>query len=158
MKPVFTHKRATLYRSDCMEWLSERPANSLHAVVTDPPDGLVEYTPKEQAKLRAGQGGVWRIPPSFDGHQRAPLPRFTTLTPRDIQAMSEFFEAWALALCRALVPGAHVLIAANPLLSQTVGYAVQRGGLERRGEVIRLVMTMRAVATDRRMLTKSFRT
>ena len=143
MKPVFIYRHATLYRANCMDWLKERPANSLHAVVTDPPYGFVEYTPKEQAKLRAGHGGVWRIPPSFDGHRRAPLPRFTTLTQRDIQVMSEFFERWASALGRVLVPGAHVLIAANPLLSQTVGCAVQRGGLERRGEIIRLVMTMR---------------
>ena len=143
MIPVYVYDRATLYRDDCIEWLNRRPANSLHGCVTDPPYGLVEYSPKEQAKLRKGRGGVWRIPPAFDGHQRAPLPRFTTLTTRDIEAMSEFFETWALALLPALVPGAHVVIASNPLVSPTVTAAVMRAGFERRGEIVRLVMTMR---------------
>ncbi len=143
MNPVFVHEQATLYQSDCLAWLKDRAANSIHAVVTDPPYGLVEYTAKEQAKLRKGRGGVWRIPPSFDGHKRAPLPRFTTLTPRDIDAMSEFFRQWAIALLPTLVPGAHVVIAANPLVSHVVTAAVLKSGLERRGEIIRLVMTLR---------------
>ncbi len=143
MTPVFVHMNAALYRADCVAWLKERPVNSLHAVVTDPPYGLVEYTPKEQAKLRNKRGGVWRIPPSFDGHKRAPLPRFTTLTTRDLEAMAEFFESWGAALLPTLVPGAHVLIASNPLVSPTVTAAVLRTGFERRGEIIRLVMTMR---------------
>ena len=42
-----------------------------------------------------------------------------------------------------LVPGAHVLLASNPLLSHRVAHAVCRAGFERRGEVVRLVMTMR---------------
>jgi site-specific DNA-methyltransferase (adenine-specific) len=43
----------------------------------------------------------------------------------------------------ALVPGAHVLIASNPLISQTLAKAVSRCGFERRGEIIRLVRTLR---------------
>ena len=143
MIPILVHGGSTLYRANCLAWLAERPANSLHGVVTDPPYGLVEYSAKEQTKLRTGHGGVWRIPPSFDGHQRAPLPRFTTLTTRDLHAMSEFFEAWAQALLPALVPGAHVVIAANPLVSPAVTSAVMGAGFERRGEIVRLVMTMR---------------
>src|SRR5437899_1036094 len=65
---VFTLGRAKLYEGNCMDWLARAPDSSIHAVVTDPPYGLVEYTEKEQAKLRRGRGGVWRIPPSFDGH------------------------------------------------------------------------------------------
>ena len=65
--------------ADAIEWLDARPENSIHAIVTDPPYGLKEYTHTEQAKLRNGRGGVWRIPPSFDGCKRSPLPRFTVL-------------------------------------------------------------------------------
>jgi DNA modification methylase len=43
----------------------------------------------------------------------------------------------------ALVPGANVVVASNPLLSHVVAGAVTRAGLERRGEIVRLVMTMR---------------
>ena len=135
--------RATLVQADCFAWLESRAAESVHAILTDPPYGLVEYSDHEQAKLRAGKGGVWRIPPSFDGHQRSPLPRFTVLTPGDLAALDFFFHRWARAILRVLVPGAQVVIASNPLLSYVVAGAVVRAGLERRGEIIRLTMTMR---------------
>ena len=135
--------RATLIEADCFAWLEARDAESIHAVVTDPPYGLVEYSDHEQAKLRAGKGGVWRIPPSFDGHKRSPLPRFTVLTPGDLTALDFFFHRWARAILRVLVPGGQVMVASNPLLSYVVAGAVVRAGLERRGEVIRLTMTMR---------------
>jgi site-specific DNA-methyltransferase (adenine-specific) len=135
--------RAKLLRTDCFSWLRSAPSCSVHAVVTDPPYGLVEYSRKEQRKLRSRQGGVWRIPPAYDGVQRAPLPRFTTLTQADLDSLHEFFLGWARALGRVLVPGAHVFVASNPLVSHVVSDALSRGGLERRGAVIRLVMTLR---------------
>ena len=139
----FRHGRATLVLSDCVEWLRTRTHCSIHAVVTDPPYGLFEYTPEQQAKLRKGKGGVWRIPPSFDGSQRAPLPRFTVLSARDLAVLDEFFFLWASTLLPVLVPGANVVVASNPLLSYVVSGALARAGLERRGEIARLVMTMR---------------
>lgn len=142
-KAAFEFGQCQLYSGDCLEWLSSRAEESVEAVVTDPPYGLVEYTQKEQAKLRRGKGGVWRIPPSFDGHERSPLPRFTTLSEKELKGIDEFFLEWAAALKRVLVPGAHVFIASNPLLSYRVASAVSRAGLERRGEIARLVMTMR---------------
>ena len=135
--------RATLYLDECNAWLDRQPANSLHAVVTDPPYGLVEYSEAEQSKLRLGRGGVWRIPPSFDGNQRAPLPRFTVLKATDLDALDRFFLAWGRSLVRVLVPGANVVVASNPLLSFLVSGALSRAGLERRGEIVRLTMTMR---------------
>jgi DNA modification methylase len=140
---LFQFGQASLFREDCLAWLDRQPANSLHAVVTDPPYGLLEYSETEQVKLRAGRGGVWRIPPSFDGAKRAPLPRFTVLKPNDLQVLEQFFLTWARSLIRVLVPGANVLVASNPLLSHLVSGALTRGGLERRGEIVRLVMTMR---------------
>ena len=142
-KPVFTFGGASLFEGDCLDWLQQREPNSIHAAVTDPPYGLVEYTRKEQAKLRSGKGGVWRVPPSFDGHTRAPLPRFTTLSRNELLEVDRFFEGWAKALLRVLVPGANLAIASNPLLSYLVASAVVRAGFERRGEIVRLVMTLR---------------
>ena len=141
--PAFQVGQASLFYGDCLDWLADQPANSVHGVVTDPPYGLVEYQPEQQRKLRRGRGGVWRIPPAFDGHRRSPVPRFTTLTPSDLEALDRFFAAWADALIPVLVPGAHVLVASNPLLSHRVALTVCRSGFERRGEVVRLVMTMR---------------
>ena len=134
---------AKLYHADCFDWLAEQPNDTIHAVVTDPPYGLHEYSKEQQSKLRIGKGGVWRIPPSYDGHVRSPLPRFTTLTSDQLDDLHGFFHAWGRLLFQKLVPGAHVVVASNPLVSYIVASALALAGLERRGEIIRLVMTMR---------------
>ena len=141
--PAFVVGDARLIQADCLKWLEAQPAASIHAVVTDPPYGLVEYTPKEQEKLRRGRGGVWRLPPSFDGCKRSPLPRFTTLTALDLARMERFFRQLGRQLMRVLVPGAHAMIASNPLVVQRVTTALVSAGFEPRGQIIRLVMTMR---------------
>jgi site-specific DNA-methyltransferase (adenine-specific) len=46
-------------------------------------------------------------------------------------------------MLRALVPGGHVFIASNPLLSTMTFHALQEAGFEKRGEIIRLVQTLR---------------
>ncbi len=142
-EPLFTIGAAEYHSADCIDWLAEREPRSIQGVVTDPPYGLLEYTKRELAKRKNGKGGVWRIPPSFDGHQRAPLPRFTVLSEQDVLSLHNFFESWGKALLPALVPGSHVLVACNPLLSSVISGALSKAGLERRGEIIRLVMTMR---------------
>lgn len=128
---------------DCIEWLRDQRENSIEAVVTDPPYGLLEYSPVQQAKLRERKGGIWRIPPSFDGHKRSPLPRFTTLTNHDLEALEAFFEAWGESLFPILVPGANLIVASHPLVSDRVSRSLAEAGFERRGEIVRLVMTMR---------------
>jgi site-specific DNA-methyltransferase (adenine-specific) len=140
---VFRYGRATLHQADCLKWLAEQPPETIHGCVTDPPYGLVEYSDAQQAKLRAGRGGVWRIPPAFDGHRRSPLPRFTTLTDTDLAALRRFFTEWGSALLPVLTPGAYVVVASNPLVSDLVSIALREAGLERRGEIVRLVRTMR---------------
>ncbi len=142
-KSPFSFGRAMLHHSDCFDWLSEQDDHSIHAVVTDPPYGLHEYTREQQAKLRRGRGGVWRIPPSFDGHVRTPVPRFTTLTPEQLDRIRSFFFVWARLLAPKLVPGAHVVVASNPLVSYLVSASLADAGLERRGEIVRLTMTLR---------------
>lgn len=135
--------KATLIQGDCFAWLRGQASNSVHAVVTDPPYGLLEYTHIEQSKLQRRRGGVWRIPPSFDGHQRSPLPRFTVLTEGDRQVLHDFFHEFGQLILRVTVPGANVLVASNPLLAHLVANAMVASGLEIRGSITRLVMTMR---------------
>lgn len=140
---TFSYGRQTLIRADCFDWLQSAPPNSAWAVVTDPPYGLLEYQPEQQRKLRAGRGGVWRIPPSFDGANRRPLPRFTILSRDDREGIALFFERWARLLLPVLRPGAHVAIAGNPLVSPLVASSMEAAGFERRGEIVRLVRTFR---------------
>jgi DNA modification methylase len=136
-------ERATYILDDAIHWLAELPPNSIHSVVTDPPYGLIEYEEKHLAKRRLGSGGVWRVPPTFDGVQRAPLPRFTVLSKEELAQLQGFFSALAYGALRALVPGGHVFIASNPLLSTMCFHAFQEAGFEKRGEIIRQVQTLR---------------
>jgi len=133
----------SIYNADAFAWLGEQRPSSVHAVVTDPPYGLLEYRPEELAKMRAGRGGVWRIPPSFDGAKRRPLPRFTVLADRDKEALREFFCRFARAVYPVLVPGAHVFVATNPVVSHLVYAPFIEAGFEPRGEVIRVVHRLR---------------
>lgn len=135
--------RSLLVNADSMQWLARVAENSLHAIVTDPPYGIKEYESDQLANRSSGKGGIWRIPPSFDGHERAPLPRFTALNPRERAALYSFFVDWARLAVRALRPGGHVFIASNAFISQLAFGALIDGGLEWRGELIRLVQTLR---------------
>jgi DNA modification methylase len=142
----YAQKRLGSYqiiRKDAFEWLAGAKARSIHAVVTDPPYGLLEYTDAELQKMKSGRGGVWRIPPSFDGCQRKPLPRFTVLTEENLSDLRQFFQRLAESLYRVLVPGAHVFVATNPLVSHLVYEPFISRGFEKRGEIIRVVHTLR---------------
>lgn len=132
-----------LLRADCFDWLKRVPEGSLHAIVTDPPYGVKEYDADQLQKREEGRGGIWRIPPSFDGHQRSPLPRFTALDKKERQRLKEFFVEWAKLAIVALRPGAHLFIATNSFMSQLVYSALIEADLEFRGEIIRLVQTLR---------------
>jgi len=123
--------------ADCLEWLGRIPENSLHAIVTDPPYGIREYDFDQLDKRENGRGGVWRIPPSFDGNERSPLPRFSNMSGKEKDRLRRFFEEWARLASRALRPGAHVFVATNTALAPLVYNAIDSGGIEYRGQIIR---------------------
>ena len=135
----------TLINDDCFHWMAERDENSITAIVTDPPYGVKEYTETELEKQRVGKGGIWRIPPAFDGHRRKALPRFSVINdnPQERRNVYEFFDKWAALALRILVPGGHVFIASTPLLSDVLSLAMRDSGFERRGEIIRTISTLR---------------
>lgn len=135
--------KALLVQADCMEWLRRVPESSVHGVVTDPPYGVKEYEADQLQKREDGKGGIWRIPPTFDGSNRQPLPRFTALNDKERAQLSRFFTDWASLVVRVLRPGGHVFIACNSFLCQLVYTALVDGGLEFRGQLIRTVRTFR---------------
>lgn len=135
--------QSLLIHADCFEWLSRLPANSIHAIVTDPPYGVKEYDFAQLEKRSKGEGGIWRIPPSFDGNVRAPLPRFTALNQKERLSVRNFFIEWAKVVLKGLRPGGHIFIASNSFLSEMVFESLVFGGLEYRGMLMRTVRTMR---------------
>jgi len=142
----YKHKRigeSLAVHADCFEWLGRVPENSIHAIVTDPPYGVKEYDPDQLEKRANGNGGIWRIPPSFDGHPRSPLPRFTALDEKGRRRLGGFFAEWSKVALRAMRPGGHLFLATNAFVSHLVYQSVIDSGFEFRGEVIRLVRTLR---------------
>ncbi|MCC6424827.1 MAG: site-specific DNA-methyltransferase [Phycisphaerales bacterium] len=135
--------QSLLVHADCFEWLGRVPENTLHAIVTDPPYGVKEYDFDQLEKRANGNGGVWRIPPSFDGHLRSPLPRFTALDAGERTRLRRFFVEWSRVAVHALRPGGHVFLASNSFLAPLVYDSLVEGGLEFRGQIIRLVRTLR---------------
>ncbi|WP_395737929.1 DNA methyltransferase [Prosthecobacter sp.] len=134
---------AKLIHADSLQAMRDMEEQSVHAIVTDPPYGLIEYDAGNHAKLREGRGGVWRIPPKLNGVERSPLPRFTVLGPADRDRLVKFFHSLGELALRVLVPGGHLIIASNPLLSTSAFSSIAEAGMEKRGEIIRLVSTLR---------------
>lgn len=132
-----------IYNVDCFEWLSQCPENSFHSIVTDPPYGMREFQSSEIFKMRAKRGGIWRIPPEFDGAERKPLPRFTVLNEHDLEALGLFFREFGEMALRVLVPGGHVFLASTPILSHRVAFSMEESGFEVRGTIVRLLRTLR---------------
>lgn len=134
-----------IVNDNCFLWMEKQQENYFTAIITDPPYGVKEYSTEELIKMRSGRGGIWRIPPSFDGHTRRALPRFSIINDNKVERerVYEFFYDWAKLAIKLLVPGGHVFIASTPLLSDILSSAMREAGFERRGEIIRTVMTMR---------------
>lgn len=132
-----------IVHADCFDWMRRIPENSVHGIVTDPPYGVKEYEPDQLEKRSNGSGGIWRIPPSFDGSVRQPLPRFTALNEKERKQVSQFFMEWSKLASHVLRPGGHVFIACNSFMCQMVYSALVAGGLEFRGQLIRIVQTLR---------------
>jgi site-specific DNA-methyltransferase (adenine-specific) len=132
-----------VFHADCFDWLRGCPPQAIHAVCTDPPYGLIEFSEKELSKLRNGRGGVWRLPPAIGGHKRDPLPRFTVLTDEEKQKLRAFFRDWGKILFEALVPGAHVCVAGHPILQHHVQGAMAEVGYEVRPAIMRLYFGFR---------------
>jgi len=135
--------QSMIVRADCFEWLSKVPENTIHAIVTDPPYGVKEYDSYELEKRARGKGGVWRIPPSFDGSIRAPLPRFTAHSDQELERLVRFFKEWAQLVVRVLRPGGHVFIATSSIVAPLLYDSLRKGGLEFRAQIIRTVRTLR---------------
>src|SRR5207237_1313995 len=53
------------------------------------------------------------------------------------------FKRLGVALMRGVVPGANIVVASNPLLAHIVASSMAESGLEMRGYITRLTMTMR---------------
>ncbi|MGH7381378.1 MAG: DNA-methyltransferase [Candidatus Methylomirabilales bacterium] len=143
MRKWYRTSQYTIYNADALQWLRSQRANLFHAVVTDPPFGVVEYTAEELNKRRRGRGGIWRLPKAFDGAKRQPTPRFTVLNDHGRMGLLALHLRLAPELFRILLPGGHVMLSSQCLVSHLVAQAFCMAGFEARGQIIRVVKTLR---------------
>lgn len=143
MRKVYKNSIYAIHNADALEWLARQRARSFHAVVTDPPFSVLEYSARELNKRRRGKGGIWRLPAAYDRAVRQPVPRFTVLTEHDRMGVFAFHLRLAPELLRVLVPGAHVMLASQCLVSHLVANAFCMAGFEARGQIVRVVKTKR---------------
>lgn len=137
----FEHGR--IIHANAFEELESWDENSVHAIVTDPPYAVIEFTRENVEKMRNEVGGVWRIPPTLDGNKRNPLPRFTVLDEEDKQMLREFFLRFGEMAHDVLRPGGHLFLASTQLLMHLVSDAFDEAGLERRDVLVRQSKTLR---------------
>ncbi|MCI0402291.1 MAG: site-specific DNA-methyltransferase [Acidobacteria bacterium] len=71
------------------------------------------------------------------------MPRFTVLRRTDLIRVKRFYKRLAHLLRKALVPGGHVIIASQNLLSHIVVQAFSGEDFELRGHIVRVVKTLR---------------
>lgn len=132
-----------LHHGNAFQVLEEYPENHVHAIITDPPYGVIEFETAQVEKMRDGVGGVWRIPPELDGSKRKPLPRFTVLSDGDKDKLRTFFKKFGEVAERVLRPGGHIFIATTQLLMHEVAMQLDEAGLERRDVLVRETKTLR---------------
>jgi site-specific DNA-methyltransferase (adenine-specific) len=109
---------ARVIHSECLDWLRTQPDNSIDAIVTDPPYGLSNHTPKAirecLSKWLAGEtythkGGGF-MGKEWDAFVPGP-------------------EVWAECL-RVLKPGGYALVFAGTRTVDIMGIALRLGGFE----------------------------
>ena len=129
-KVIEIDSKGLIVNDDCFHFLKQLPNDSIDAIVTDPPYGVKEYDLEQIEKMKNGNGGVWRIPPSFDGNLRSPLPRFTSLNQKEIQRLKNYFEEFGKLIAQKLKPGGHAFIASNSFLSIHVFGSISNSELQ----------------------------
>ena len=133
----------TLINGDSFLEINKLEDNSIHAVITDPPYGAIEFTASELEKLRSGSGGIWRLPPNIGNSKRNPLPRFSELTKKEKVGIQNYFEKLGMLLLPKIVPGGHIIMSSQVLVSARVQIGLEEAGFEYRGQIIRVYNTMR---------------
>lgn len=128
---IFLDGRVVLYPGDCLDVLDKMPANSVDAVITDPPyhfDTIVERFGKEgSAPAQFGSDGIFArssagfMGKDWDGGDIAFRP-----------------ETWAKVL-RVLKPGGHLAAFSAPKCVHKMAFGIEAAGFEVRDRIINLI-------------------
>jgi site-specific DNA-methyltransferase (adenine-specific) len=117
--PHYADELATLYLGDCVEVMAELPAESVDAIVTDPPYGL-EFMGKEWDRL-------WNE--GEDGRQGR-IDEHGGMDMWGKRPQQAWHEAWAREALRVAKPGAHLLAFGGSRTHHRLASAIEDAGWE----------------------------
>jgi len=123
---------ATILHGECIAEMRAMPAESIDAVITDPPYGL-EFMGKDWD----GADGFRRSLNPNDAGRDSAFGRMSRKAPeyRAGVAFQEFSEAWARECLRALKPGGHLLAFGGTRTWHRLAVAVEDAGFEIRDSI-----------------------
>lgn len=137
-----THtRRWRIEHADCLKALPQLDAESVHAVITDPPYGInfngmgwdgAAITALARSDLAAREklgtpgrsrgGSAFGSPSSYAGAY--------DFTPRGMQAFQTFSARWTRECLRVLKPGAHLAAFASPRTAHRLACGLEEAGFE----------------------------
>lgn len=128
-EPYWQDDMVTLHHGDCLKVLAEMDADSVDAIVTDPPYGL-EFMGREWDSFKPPRA---RIRSRIDGRTNPAEGKSVTVTPESYSAgvpYQEWCEAWALECLRVLKPGGHMLAFGGTRTWHRLTCAIEDAGFE----------------------------
>lgn len=114
----------TVIEGDCVDMLSDLEAETIDAIITDPPYGI------------GFQGQRWDGPAIREAAARATGQRMSTG-----EAYQTWCRGWAAGCLRALQPGAHLAAFGSPRTAHRLACALEEAGFELRDTLIYLYGT-----------------
>ena len=141
--PTHHFTTSVTIQADCFAWMQSVAENSVHSVVTDRLTALKSMISRNWRRERTAMAvsGVFPLPSMAANAPRCPGSRLFHKMRRE--HVAQYFFEWAQLVQRILRPGGHLFIASNSFLAQDVFASVSNAGLEFRGQIIRLVRTLR---------------
>lgn len=148
-EPWFRAEGVTLYQGNCLEVMARMPANSVDAVVSDPPYGIGfmgkewdTFDPNlaETNKRKAFQVGAGRMRntdnPNLRGRSQSPAMSPSQIEyDYGVEGLREFQRwtmLWAVEALRVLKPGGHMLVCGAPRAFHRLFCGLEDAGAELR--------------------------
>lgn len=132
-----------LYLGDCRDVMAEMDANSVDAIVTDPPYGL-SFMGKDWDTFEAGDIAMRRNPQmdavntgmSRQGGRQRYSDAYQKRQARDMRNYQEWCTGWATEALRVAKPGAHLLAFGGTRTFHRLACAIEDAGWEIRDTVM----------------------